>query len=50
MRCDGGKCINVTKLCDGVSDCEDLSDEEQDKCRKSEASLLVIVPLTPNIN
>ncbi|XP_073246766.1 uncharacterized protein [Porites lutea] len=32
MRCDGGKCINVTKLCDGISDCEDLSDEEQDKC------------------
>ena len=50
MRCDGGKCINVTKLCDGIFDCEDLSDEEQDKCRKSEASLLVIVPLTPNIN
>ena len=50
MRCDRRKCINVTKLCDGISDCEDLSDEEQDKCRKSEASLLVIVPLTPNIN
>ena len=50
MRCDGRKCINVTKLCDGISDCKDLSDEEQDKCRKSEAPLLVIVPLTPNIN
>ena len=50
MRCDRGKCINATKLCDGISDCEDLSDEEQDKCRKSEASLFVIVPLTPSTN
>ena len=38
VRCDGGKCISVTKLCDGSTDCEDGSDEEQDKCRKTEGS------------
>ena len=38
VRCDGGKCISVTKLCDGNTDCEDGSDEKQDNCRKTEAS------------
>ena len=38
VRCDGGKCISVTKICDGNTDCEDGSDEEQDNCRKTEAS------------
>ena len=38
VRCDGGKCISVTKLCDGNTDCEDGLDEEQDNCRKTEAS------------
>ena len=38
VRCDGGKCISVTKLCDGNTDCEDGWDEEQDNCRKTEAS------------
>ena len=41
VRCNGGKCISVTKLCDGNADCEDGSDEEQDNCRKSEASELL---------
>ena len=38
LRCDGEKCINVTKLCDGNADCEDGSDEEPNNCRKSNAS------------
>ena len=38
LRCDGVKCINVTKRCDGEPDCLDGSDEEENNCRKSETS------------
>ena len=40
VRCDKRKCISLTKLCDYNVDCENGSDEEQDKCRygKTEAS------------
>ena len=38
LRCDGVKCINVTKRCDGEADCVDSSDEEENNCRKSETS------------
>lgn len=27
LKCDDGSCVHVTKLCDGVKDCAEGSDE-----------------------
>lgn len=34
-RCRSGDCIEVEKVCDGSSDCPDMSDEEEVLCLKS---------------
>ena len=39
LRCDGVKCINVTKRCDGEADCVNGSDEAKNNC-------LVLLALT----
>jgi hypothetical protein len=32
LVCDGDHCLPSVAICDGVVDCEDISDEEESRC------------------
>lgn len=33
FKCKNGKCINNNKVCDGLSQCPDKSDEDTNMCK-----------------
>lgn len=45
FRCKNGECIDSSKVCDGVKDCKDWSDEPTKEC--GETSLCPLPP--PNL-
>ncbi|XP_041970500.1 serine protease nudel [Aricia agestis] len=38
IRCPRGRCIELNKVCDGVPNCEDQSDESKDACQLKKTS------------
>jgi len=47
FRCSDGSCIYHEHVCDGFTDCPDLSDESDDVCGKNYDLCFIVVPHRP---
>ncbi|KAH0554135.1 uncharacterized protein LOC123264198 isoform X2 [Cotesia glomerata] len=48
MKCTEGKCIPFERICDGIQDCRDGSDENEDNCLRKKAYCNDLVDDEPN--